>query len=246
MGWRSLTLSLTVADLGGPPVGSPEAAGQVLPMFTPGESPTPLCGVWFSLPAPVLQRRGNVKICCTSLSVDSTLPVNGPFQLRWVLGARDTLLNLLLWKISKMYKSREDSHLVNPQGPITQVHQGLLHGHFGFVCPPKLFPQIIFKPVLDICVLCLQRLSRPGSVSWERSLGVLTSCQAASLLSSLSQHPTPLLEECLLPPGLGLRRSLWLKSVAFSAFPASGLGLRFLESAKSVNICSSASQASKM
>lgn len=82
MGWRSLTLSLTVADLGGPPVGSPEAAGQVLPMFTPGESPTPLCGVWFSLPAPVLQRRGNVKICCTSLSVDSTLPVNGPFQPR--------------------------------------------------------------------------------------------------------------------------------------------------------------------
>lgn len=157
-------------------------------------------------------------------------------------------LNLLLWKISKMYKSREDSHLVlsGYEGPITQVHQGLLHGHFGFVCPPKLFPQIIFKPVLDICVLCLQRLSRPGSVSWERSLGVLTSCQAASLLSSLSQHPTPLLEECLLPPGLGLRRSLWLKSVAFSAFPASGLGLRFLESAKSVNICSSASQASKM
>lgn len=103
-----------------------------------------------------------------------------------------------------MFKSREDSHLVNPRGPITQAHQGLLHGHFGFVCPPQPFPQIIFKPVLDICVLCLQRLSRQGSVSEERSLGVLTSFQAASLLSSLSQHPTPLFEECSLPPGLGL------------------------------------------
>lgn len=58
-----------------------------------------------------------------SFSKHRTLSSSVPFQPCWVLLSQRYLL---LWKISKIYKSQEDSATINPHAPITPVHSPVI------------------------------------------------------------------------------------------------------------------------
>ena len=107
---------------------------------------------------------------------------------------------------------------------------------------PLPVPQIMLKQILDIPLLCFPETKPPEFCQWGG--GTLNSHFFSSSFHCCPYFSIlyPLLFEYLAPPVLGLVRILWFKSVEFSAFPASGLGFRFLESAESVTTYSSPSQ----
>lgn len=111
-----------------------------------------------------------------SFSKHRTLSSSVPFQPYWVLLSQRYLL---LWKISKIYKSQEDSATINPHAPITPVHQWLLCGYFPFTCIRHSLPQVIIKQRLNISVLCFPETKHPEFCQWGEGFRALTSFRAA-------------------------------------------------------------------